>query len=386
MGTAVAEDLSGRKARNRCGQPFMTNMNFQGRGRRIASRESRDRDLPDESGIAENWVHGRVKPRGIRNARIHEALFTESRTRVYVITSFYGPEDGELFGKLAEIFIVAGKQGSLTKGLLETMGIGISKSLQYGMPADEIAKMYAGHAYEPAGMIVGHPFVKQVSSISDLVSQILAKEAEGYNLSDLPETPTTYKNGGKRMKPTGIRNARVHEAKIGNTNVFVVASFYSDSDAAYLQLDESTKHLAEIFVFCDEQDNTTVKGMLGSLAASISISLQSGVPAENIAKINRRQSYDPSGLVSGHPYIGAVSSMSDLISKVIDISYGNYDNCQIKPTGMDTKVKVADNIDFDYSAAEIIYGELCTSCGSDKMVQSGVCKVCTNCGTTTGCS
>ena len=332
----------------------------------------------------QNDLHGRVKPRGIRNARIHEALFTESRTRVYVITSFYGPEDGELFGKLAEIFIVAGKQGSLTKGLLETMGIGISKSLQYGIPADEIAKMYAGHVYEPAGMIVGHPFVKQATSISDLVSQIIAKEAEGYDLADLPDSPTSAKNGGKRMKPTGIRSARVHEAIIDTTAVFVVASFYNESDAAYLGLDSSSSHLAEIFAFCGEH-GTTVKGMLGSLAASISISLQSGVPAENIAKINRRQAYEPSGLVSGHPYIGAVSSVSDLISKVIDISYGNYDNCQIKPAGVGLNASGKSGLP-NYTEADVIYGESCTSCGSDKMVQSGVCKVCVNCGTTTGCS
>ena len=334
--------------------------------------------------IDNNALHGRVKPYGIRDARIHEALFADSRTRVYVITSFYGAEDGEqLQGKLAEIFVVAGKQGSLTKGLLETMGIGISKSLQYGMPAEEIAKMYAGHVYEPAGMILGHPFVKNVTSISDLVSQIIAREAEGYDLASLPAPTPAYKNGGKRVKPTGIRAARVHEAKIDTSDVFVVASFYNDSDAATHGFDTSGKHLAEIFAFCDEQ-GTTVKGMLGSLAASISISLQSGVPAENIAKINRRQSYEPSGLVSGHPYIGAVSSVSDLISKVIDISYGNYDNCQIKPAGMATKAKAADIA--NYSDADMLYGETCSSCGSDKMVQSGVCKVCVNCGTTTGCS
>ena len=327
-----------------------------------------------------NAMQGRIKPRGIRKARIHEALFVENRTRVYVITTFYGPEDGELFGKLAEVFIVAGKQGSLTKGLLETMGIGISKSLQYGMPAEEIAKMYAGHVYEPAGMIAGHPFVKQVTSISDLVSQIIAKEAEGYDPAALPNPPAAYhKNGGKRIKPAGIRDAHVHEAKIDNTDVFVVTSFYNNKDAEELGLNTDTKHLAEIFAFCDEQ-GTTVKGMLGSLAASISISLQSGVPAENIAKINRRQSYDPSGLVSGHPYIGAVSSVSDLISKVIDISYGNFDNCQIKPGT--AKPAAAQT----YSEADFLQGETCPSCGSDKMIQSGVCKVCANCGTTTGCS
>jgi len=193
--------------------------------------------------------------------------------------------------------------------------------------------------------------------------------------------PPSIKNGAKRKKPTGIRRAHVHEAKIDNTDVFVVASYYNDADAADLDLDTKQKHLSEIFAFCDEQ-GSTVKGMLGSLAAGISISLQSGVPAENIAKINRRQSYEPNGLVSGHPYIGAVSSVSDLISKVIDISYGNYDNCQIKPAG---SINV-ETSQVTHADGDILYGENCSSCGSDKMMQSGVCKVCINCGTTTGCS
>ena len=334
---------------------------------------------------AKQDMDGRVKPRGIRNARVHEALFTESGTRVYVITSFYGPEAGEMQGKMAEVFIVAGRQGSLTKGLLETMGIGISKSLQYGIPAEELSKMYAGQIYEPSGLIQGHPFVKYASSISDLVSQIIAKEAVGYSMDDVPAVLPSSKNGGLRTKPTGIRNAKVHEAKIDDTDVFVVASFYGEKDKEKMGLGKDEQRLSEIFAFCNEQ-GTTVKGMLGSLSTTISISLQSGVPAESIARINRRQSYEPSGLVSGHPYIGAVSSVSDLISKVIDISYGNFDNCQIKPDGFSSSGQKMNVKDLVYTDSDIIHGEVCSGCGSDKMVQSGVCKVCINCGTTTGCS
>ncbi|MDR2168074.1 MAG: vitamin B12-dependent ribonucleotide reductase [Clostridiales bacterium] len=328
-------------------------------------------------------LYGRVKPRGIRRARVHEALFTESNTRIYVITSFYGDDDGELAGKLAEVFIVSGRQGSLTKGLLEAIGTGISKSLQHGMPAEEIASMYRSQIYEPNGMVTGHPFVKNASSISDLVSQIMAKEAAGYAIEDLPTIRPSGKNGGGRTKPTGIRNAHVHEARIDTAKLFVVASFYGDADKEKLGVPKEDAHLAEIFAFCGEQ-GTTVKGMLGSLSTTISISLQSGVPAKNIAKINRRQSYDPSGLVSGHPYIGIVSSVSDLISKVIEISYGDYTNCQIKPS--DVGATAPGRPLPEYTPDEILYGEICSSCGSDKMVQSGVCKVCINCGTTTGCS
>jgi ribonucleoside-diphosphate reductase alpha chain len=330
-------------------------------------------------------LYGRVKPRGIRRAHIHEALFTESKTRIYVITSFYGKDDGELAGNLAEVFIVSGRHGSFTKGLLEALGTGISKSLQHGIPAEEIASMYKGQIYEPNGIVSGHPTIKHATSISDLVSQIIAKEACGYRMEDLKAVKPSSKNGNNRIKPTGIRRANVHEARIGNTKVFVVAAFYGAADKekinAYREKADNDNPLAEIFAFCGEQ-GTTVKGMLGSLATTISISLQSGVTAQSIAKINRRQAYEPSGLVSGHPYIGAVSSVSDLISKVIEISYGDYSNCQIKPGYATADQTPA----IKYTPDQILQGESCSTCDSDKMIQSGSCKVCTNCGTTTGCS
>jgi len=333
----------------------------------------------------ENETHGRVKPRGIRRARVHEGLFTESNTRVYTIVSFYGEEDGALAGKLAECFIVSGRQGSLTKGLLEAIGTGISKSLQHGMPAEELADMYGGQIYEPNGLVRGHPFIKSASSISDFVSQVLAKEAKGYDVAQLSPVKTPTKNGGGRTKPTGIREAFVHEASLDSAKLFVIASLYGDEDKVKMGVPVEEIRLAEIFAFCGEQ-GTTVKGMIGSLAATISISLQSGVPAKNIARINRRQTYEPSGLVSGHPYIGAVSSVSDLISKVIEISYGDYTNCQIKPTVADGNQQTSMASGHYDATQEILFGETCTTCGSDKMVQSGVCKTCMNCGTTTGCS
>jgi ribonucleoside-diphosphate reductase alpha chain len=35
---------------------------------------------------------------------------------------------------------------------------------------------------------------------------------------------------------------------------------------------------------------------------------------------------------------------------------------------------------------EMLYGEVCSHCGSDRLMRNGTCKVCLDCGTTTGCS
>ena len=43
--------------------------------------------------------------------------------------------------------------------------------------------------------------------------------------------------------------------------------------------------------------------------------------------------YEPYGFVQSHPNIKYVTSISDLISKVIDIELGDYTRVQVKPEG-----------------------------------------------------
>jgi ribonucleoside-diphosphate reductase alpha chain len=187
-----------------------------------------------------------------------------------------------------------------------------------------------------------------------------------------------------RKRPKGVRNSRTHSAKIGDIELYITIGFYEDD------------RISELFVSTDK-DGTVVKGLLASLSKAISHMLQYNIPPENISSILRGQKYEPSGFVSRHPYIKYASSISDLISKVIDIECGDYTRCQVKPahhhfrserepqqmTMIDTPLP---QIDVNAADTEKIYGELCSNCGSDRMVRNGTCKVCLDCGTTTGCS
>jgi len=175
-----------------------------------------------------------------------------------------------------------------------------------------------------------------------------------------------------RVKPSGIRSARVHEAAINGLKLYITTSFYEDG------------RLGEIYVSSGRQGSLT-KGLLDSVSTTISEMLQYGVPPEDIARMYRGQKYEPSGLVTGHPYIKFADSISDLISKIIDIELGDYNHCQVKPDGTPTTVQKT-HVSVRYSAADILYGDVCPSCKSTKMVKNGTCKVCTECGTTTGCS
>ena len=244
----------------------------------------------------------------------------------------------------------------------------------------------------------------------------------------------------ERRRIVGVRNGRTHLAQIDGVKIYTTVNRNEAGE------------IAELFVTTD-REGTTIMGLLNSLSKTISVMLQYGIPAERISKMLRGQMYEPYGFVQSHPNIKYVTSISDLISKVIDIELGDYSRVQVKPEGwsqiagatpaepvaaveavaaVEERVSAAgaaddeepvvapeemdrlvaakedelreetgnvDTGDF-YTAAfvneaarnaalhgERLYdGSTCPNCGSSRMVQNGTCKVCMDCGTTTGCS
>lgn len=185
-----------------------------------------------------------------------------------------------------------------------------------------------------------------------------------------------------RKKPQGIRTAHVHEAEMAGLKLYITTSFFDSG------------RLGEIYISAGRQ-GSLIKGLLDSLSTTISEMLQYGVPPKDIARMYRGQKYEPSGFVTSHPYIKNADSISDLISKIIDIELGDFTYCQIKPEQDHETVKipvatatseVTATSDDTNVKAEVIYGEVCPNCKSTKMVKNGTCKVCTECGSTTGCS
>ena len=161
-----------------------------------------------------------------------------------------------------------------------------------------------------------------------------------------------------------------------------------------------------------DREGTLITGLLNSLSKTISVMLQYHIPPKDISKMLRGQKYEPYGFVSKHPYIKNVSSISDLISKVIDIELGDFSRVQIKPEENDVLTRsrsrfvnaqfeevptkqlslvvderdVKDIIKDAEKNGEKIYDSVCPTCQSTRMVKNGTCKVCLDCGTTTGCS
>ena len=224
-------------------------------------------------------------------------------------------------------------------------------------------------------------------SLEDLSYADLLKKAKS-----LQETS----NHSTREKPIGIRYGTTHPAQIEDVKIYTTVNRRSNGE------------ISEIYITTD-REGTIITGLLNSLSKSISVMLQHHVPAEDISKMLRGQKFEPYGFVQKHPYIKSVSSISDLISKIIDIELGDYTRCQIKPENynntntpknpllpgeneISTCIEETENmlsptnIGPDKVQGERLYSETCSHCSSTRLVRNGTCKVCLDCGTTTGCS
>jgi len=246
------------------------------------------------------------------------------------------------------------------------------------------------------GSKASQPLTSGISSKSE-------KDLEDMTYQELLEVARAGRqNVPVREKARGRRPGFTHSAKIGDIELYVTVNFYPNGK------------IAELFISTDKE-GTVVKGLLASLSKAISNMLQYHIPAEEISRTLRGQQYEPSGFVSRHPYIKSATSISDLVSKIIDIELGDFSRCQVKPGGQGGEpvlsahdlvtVTSEDETEGSTDAADRtedspvpdgkekkndkgdrIYGEVCATCGSTRLRRNGTCKVCEDCGATTGCS
>ncbi|AJA41401.1 putative B12-dependent class II ribonucleotide reductase [Geobacillus virus E3] len=199
------------------------------------------------------------------------------------------------------------------------------------------------------------------------------KKFEDMNYDELVKTAYELKQKAEkptRIAPPPIRKAVVHEAKVGDMGVLVKVGFYDDG------------RIAE--VYADTNDSQLVKGLLNTLSIMASHMIQRNIPINDIAKMLRKEKYEPSGFVTKHPHIKRVDSLGDLIAKVLELEADNYTKQQTN----DDNVNIYDEeiIKDAKENGKVVYGEKCSTCGSERLRQNGTCKVCLDCGTTTGCS
>jgi ribonucleoside-diphosphate reductase alpha chain len=206
---------------------------------------------------------------------------------------------------------------------------------------------------------------------TSLTSEEVAQKYEQMKYDELVKTAYKLEEKSKnptRTSPPAIRKAVVHEAKVGSMGLLVKVGFYDDG------------RIAE--VYADTNDSQLVKGLLNTLTIMASHMIQRNVPISDVASMLRKEKFEPSGFVTKHPTIKRVDSLGDLIAKVLEIE--NESKIHVE-TIQQVEFHEEDIKDAKDNGKKV-YGEKCSTCGGENLKQNGTCKVCLDCGSTTGCS
>ena len=195
------------------------------------------------------------------------------------------------------------------------------------------------------------------------------------------------------------RRGFTQKAKVGGQTLFVRTGEYNDGT------------LGEIFIDM-HREGATFRSLMNCFSIAVSIGLQYGVPLDEYVDKFTFTRFEPSGMVEGHPNIKNSTSIIDYIFRLLGFEYLNRtDLVHIKPTepkedkiiqNSTEQVKPSDSIVIKSKAEPQKAGVVqkmtvqptgtssdalpCTNCGSLALIRNGTCHLCTNCGTTTGCS
>lgn len=187
---------------------------------------------------------------------------------------------------------------------------------------------------------------------------------------DLPEPGPRLREAAERYAPERVavrvklpttREAMTHKFTVGVTEGYLTAGYYDNGE------------LGEIFLRVT-REGSTLSAVLDAFATVVSLALQYGVPFEVIAEKFIGSKFEPSGFTSD-PHIPMTSSILDYVFRWLrgEEDYPEREEHGVYQVGVDVAKVPHHSID----------GHLCPLCGS-VMIQSGTCRTCPSCGTTSG--
>jgi ribonucleoside-diphosphate reductase alpha chain len=134
-------------------------------------------------------------------------------------------------------------------------------------------------------------------------------------------SPTQAYHGVTRPRfvlPTR-RSGWTQEARVGGHKVFLRTGEYSDGT------------LGELFIDL-AKEGATLRGILSCFAIAVSKGLQYGVPLEEFVDTFTFHTFEPRGMVEGHPNIKMANSIVDYVFRALGLEYlGRTDLVQVPP-------------------------------------------------------
>ena len=120
----------------------------------------------------------------------------------------------------------------------------------------------------------------------------------------------------------GRRGGYTQEARIGGHKVYLRTGEYDDGT------------LGEVFIDL-AKEGATLRGILSCFAIAVSKGLQFGVPLEEFVDTFTFQTFEPRGLVEGHPHIKMSNSIVDYVFRALAVEYLQRDELAQVPPNRD---------------------------------------------------
>ena len=225
----------------------------------------------------------------------------------------------------------------------------------------------------------------------ELAERIATLIRENDGLRKKSETRTRRNMPDTRMSLT-------HKFEIAGHEGYITAGLYDNGQPG------------EVFVQMSKE-GSTIGGLMDTVATLTSMSLQYGVPLEQLVNKFAYQRFEPSGFTK-NPDIRTAFSITDYVFRWLGCEFitgyreaTSPDNHQAElpmpeikqmeiqavnrpvPELSITEAAALPKLDRVKTALGTAYmGITCSNCGSDKVIRAGACGVCTQCGTSQGCS
>ena len=231
-------------------------------------------------------------------------------------------------------------------------------------------------------------------AVAMLADRIAELEKINNELQAKAETPL-------RRNMPDTRTSLTHKFEIAGHEGYITVGLYPDNLPGELFIQMS-------------KEGSTIGGLMDTVATLTSIALQYGVPLEHLVKKFAYQRFEPSGFTK-NPDIRSATSITDYVFRWLGCQFipgyreatsPNHGQTELPIPGIEEMEKKAVNrpvpelvLDHDNTVSKkpsgdrvktalgsIYMGVLCSNCGSDKVIRAGACGVCTQCGTSQGCS
>jgi ribonucleoside-diphosphate reductase alpha chain len=255
--------------------------------------------------------------------------------------------------------------------------------------------------------------IPDVPGTEDVQKRILELEQEVASLRSLVDQPVRHRMTDTRMSLT-------HKFEIAGHEGYITVGLYADGQPG------------ELFITMSKE-GSTIGGLMDTVGTLTSIALQYGVPLESLVKKFAYQRFEPSGFTK-NPDIRHATSITDYVFRWLGCQFikgykeatspnrGQPDlplkeipeiekkamNRPVSDLARTAEKEVIDVITnhppgdsesgrqngngfghadrVTVALGSIFMGITCSVCGSDKVIRAGACGVCTECGTSQGCS